>query len=341
MRLSPRISAALLACTLSLGSLAMAGEPSKEDVKKAEELFALGNKLMKDDKLTEACTAYEQSMKLAPATGTAINVAECHEAQGRTASAYSDWLEAGRLAEQKNKPDKAKKAKERAAALNERLSTLEIRLPPSLVADTSASVLLDEVPVDPQRLGAPNPIDPGTHYVEVRAPGKIGWRTKVVVAPEADHQTVTVPELSAIDQAAAPPPPPAPVKPSTATITPTPTPAPAPAPDDHRSHLLRTTGYGLGALGLVGLGLGGYYGFSAQKIENRSTRTSDDLATERSDITRARVLLGVGAACAVTGVVLILVDSGSPSRPRSDAARVVATPVAGPGFGGLSVVGTF
>lgn len=171
---------------------------TKDDARRADELFIVGNKLMAAGKYGDACPAYEQSFKLDPSVNTGLNLAECHEALGRTATAYLDWLEAARLAQAKGKADKAKKANDRAKALVEKLSTLKVTLPAKLSADATRVVLVDDEVVDASWTTTPHAIDPGTHYVEVRAEGKVAFRTKVLVAPESDAQSVTVPELSPV-----------------------------------------------------------------------------------------------------------------------------------------------
>jgi hypothetical protein len=145
----------------------------------------------------DACPAYEQAFRLDPTVNGAFNLAECHEALGRTATAYLDWLEAARLAKGKNKPDKLAKATERGKQLFVKLSTIEVKLQTATVADSSVVVLVDDEPVDAAWLVTAHAIDPGTHFVEVRAAGKVTWRTKVLVAPEADRQVVSVPVLVA------------------------------------------------------------------------------------------------------------------------------------------------
>lgn len=195
---SSKASAAPLASAKASASSARApgAPPSKEDVRRADELFAVGNRFMAASNYAEACPAYEQSFKLDPSVNTAINLAECHEALGRTATAYLDWLEAARLAQAKKKADKLKKANDRAKALVDKLSTLKVTLANRLSADPTRVVLVDDEVVDASWTTTPHAVDPGTHYVEVRAEGKLAFRTKVLVAPESDQQNVTVPELS-------------------------------------------------------------------------------------------------------------------------------------------------
>ena len=83
-----RLSAALGRAALSLVLLG-AGVATAQtlDPVGGQWLFREGRALMKDGDLAAACPKLEESLRLDPAVGTLMNLAECHERQGRTASA--------------------------------------------------------------------------------------------------------------------------------------------------------------------------------------------------------------------------------------------------------------
>src|SRR5262249_46236771 len=63
------------------------GAPSPEQAAMAEKLFDEARQLMLGHTYDEACAKFAESERLDPAAGTLLNLAVCHEAQGRTATA--------------------------------------------------------------------------------------------------------------------------------------------------------------------------------------------------------------------------------------------------------------
>src|SRR5688572_10857098 len=60
----------------------------------AEALFREGRRLLGAGQVDAACEKLAQSQKLDPSGGTLMNLADCHERQGKTASAWSGFVEA-------------------------------------------------------------------------------------------------------------------------------------------------------------------------------------------------------------------------------------------------------
>src|SRR4051812_8772615 len=88
-------TAPVAALVLSLTARARA-EPSSSAF--AEALFREGKHLLSAGKLDEACPKLEESQRLDPKPGTLINLAYCHERQGRAATAWGEYAEGGPLA---------------------------------------------------------------------------------------------------------------------------------------------------------------------------------------------------------------------------------------------------
>src|SRR5690242_5233362 len=85
-------------------------QPSASDRALATELFQQGRALMAEKKLDQACPKLEESMRLDPGGGTLLNLAICHEEQGKTATAWSEYAEAIALAQRDGRPDRQKLA---------------------------------------------------------------------------------------------------------------------------------------------------------------------------------------------------------------------------------------
>lgn len=187
----------------------------------ATELFQRGRTALIAQTYAEACPLLEESQRLDPAGGTLLNLALCHEQVGRTATAWSEFLEALSLARRDGREDRMEYAREHIAALEQRLSRLvvQIALDPGL---PGLRVERDGTPLGRSVWSVAMPVDPGTHTVLVSATGYQLLTQSVQVKDGADLVTVTVAELTPEAVPEAPPaaiaepvaePPPAPVAP--------------------------------------------------------------------------------------------------------------------------------
>ena len=185
-------------CAWILGLIAMTASASAQSAHvQAEALFRQGKELMKQNQLVEACAAFESSQVLEPSISTLLNHADCREKNAQLATAWGLFIDAER--QTRTQPDSASKqlnvvAAARAGRLEARLSKLSIDVAPaSQVA--GLEVLRGAERVEPGTWNLSLPIDGGTYKITARAPGRVGWSTTVVVKPEGDAQTVTVPKL--------------------------------------------------------------------------------------------------------------------------------------------------
>jgi len=286
----------------------------------AEALFNQGRDLMTAGKLAEACPKFEASQQLDPGLGTMLNLAECYEKTGRTASAWAEYREAIPLARAAGSKARLDLATERAQALQERLSTLTIRAMSGDDEGVHLEVRRDGVALQEAELGSPIPVDPGEHVVEAVAPGKQAWSSKVQVTGDAAKVSVEIPKLQAAgDQA----------QPATTTATPavatTPENTP-PTSDKPSGSAQRTTGLVFGGVGVVGIGLGAFFGLQASsKWSDAKKKCSDypygcsaDATDLRSSAhsagTVSTVAFVAGGALLATGVVLYLT---APTKKQS------------------------
>jgi hypothetical protein len=162
-----RPSRTMLAIALALGA-ALGGRSAYADglSPKADRLFSEGLGFARRGDCARAGEKFADSYAADPAPGTLINWALCEEKLGRTATALGllrladDRLPAGH--------PRISDVKSEVASLRERVPYLRMHplrpLPPGTV------VLKDAVQVDLSSLDQKQPIDPGTHVIEVHAP---------------------------------------------------------------------------------------------------------------------------------------------------------------------------
>lgn len=283
----------------------------------AEALFNQGRDLMTAGKYIEACPKFEASQQLDPGLGTMLNLAECYEKTGRTASAWAEYREAIPLARAAGSKARLDLATERAQALQERLSTLTIRAINGDDPDPHLEVRRDGVAVQAAEFGSPIPVDPGEHVIEAVSPGKQPWSSKVQVAGNAAKVSVEIPKLQASAD---------PAEATTAPVVTTTTSSSAAPSDKPVGSAQRMTGLVFGGVGVVGLGLGTFFGLQASsKWSDAKGKCTDypygcgaegaDLrSSAHSQATLSTVAFVAGGALLATGVVLYLT---APSQKQS------------------------
>jgi hypothetical protein len=160
----------------------------------AETLYRQGRQLMADGKIAEACPKFAESHRLDPATGTLLNLAACHEAEQKYATASLEYGEAVARAQRDHRDDRVRFAQARLTALEPKVSTIRVELATSADSD-GVETELDGAPVRGPARNVPLPIDPGDHVVVARAAGHKAWSQHVIVDKDAMNVTVTVPPL--------------------------------------------------------------------------------------------------------------------------------------------------
>lgn len=296
------VAAALFACA----SIASA-EPTAEDKALSTELFKHGRQLLEDGKIAEACAKLEESQRLVPADGTLLNLAVCNEKLGKLATAYAAFNDARARARAANRLDRVKLADERIAAIEPRLSRLTVIVPVE-VDIPRLRLYRDGSEIGRAAWGRAMPVDPGTHVIEARADGRKTWTRNIDVGSSADQQTIT---LDALEPDAPPEP-----EPRAEVVPPSPPPArsppvrkPQPLVDESPRNGRRTAAFVLGGVGIVGIGIGSYFGvrafskWSASDDECRGghcttkgTEAAEDARTA-ADVSTTSFLVG-GAALA-------------------------------------------
>jgi hypothetical protein len=172
----------------------------------AEELFQRGRQAMEKKEFPRACELLEASLKLEDTLGTLLNVALCHEAMGRVASAWGEFRAVEQRALRSVPPQtgRVEFARQHAEALQPKVSRLKMTLDPKIDA-RSVEVRVDGALLVTEALSEGTPVDPGKRVVRVSAPGKRPAELPVDV-PNGPSTTIplTIPAL--VDAPAAPAP---------------------------------------------------------------------------------------------------------------------------------------
>lgn len=342
--------ASLLSLCLALGVASAPTTANAQDkVTVAEGLFREGRKLMDQGDYAVACEKLAESQRLDPSSGTLLNLAACHEKQGKIATAWAEYLAAARLAQTQNRPKRVEEAKQRAAELEPKVSYLKIVLAAKL-PDTA--VKIDDVTLEASVLGSQIPVDPGERTVEISAPGHKALTMKVTIGAEHDIQTLTVPKLEE-DATAAPPA----VGPTT---EPAPPGQPAPPPAGDKGTRVESSApilpYVIGGAGVVALGVGTAFAIMARSAYSdaedacpsttgcsKSAMNLRDKAESRANV--ANIGVGLGLVGVGVGAVLLLTRSDSEKAeagravPRSAFSRLRISPFVSGSQAGLAVSG--
>ena len=270
----------------------------------AEALFEEGRRLLEEGRTDEACVKLGESYAQEASSGTLLNLALCHEKQGKIATAWAEYRAAARLARGQGRADRAEAAEERAALLESRLPSLSVSVAKPVPGLTIA---IDEQALGQGATGVAVPVDPGTRRVRAEAPGHRAWTTAVEVE-EGKQFPVEIPALEAIPAAK-------PVAPAGVEQQPAPSkPKPAPRAEQGGSTTAGWITLGAGGAALV---VGGVFGFlSLSSYDDAETACpsgegcSKEAMADREAAERnawiSNVALGVGVVGVGIGSYLVL-----------------------------------
>jgi hypothetical protein len=321
VRVIRRRLAPLVAIVLTAASGAAPAQDRAASRALAESLFQHGKRLMQEGHPGQACPKFAESQRLEPALGTLLNLAVCHEQDGKTASAWAEFAAAAALAARNGEKERERLAREHLAALEPRLSRLTLAVPHPPVG---LELRLDDSLLGEGAWETAVPVDPGPHQISAAAPGHQPWSQSLVVAPgpAVQHVEVVLQDAhgSAPVRASAPLP----------AVEVTPPVQPAATGSSRR----RLASYVAGGIGAVGLGVGGYFGwraFAEQKTVKReclqSMCSGDGLAAD-DRAHRAARLANVGFAVGAVGLgTAAYLFFSEPTRPSAGSARWSLAPL--------------
>lgn len=291
----PTVTAWLLCCAALLPAALAAAAPSPEQRTAAEALFQQGRELMSQKSFTAACEKFAGSQELDPGLGTQLHLADCYDLAGKTASAWALFREAASVARRAGETDRQHIAEERAENLVPRLSKLELQVAPAN-ASQGLELRLNDMLVPRASWNTALPLDPGLVHVEARAPGKKPWHYRGALAPGPVFRRIEIPALHD-----------APVTQAPAAATPAPV-STRQAP----STAQRTAGYITTTTGIVALAVGGFFGYRAYSLNQRSKghcRDEDATACTQEGVELrddAKLMSTVSTISSIAGGVLVV-----------------------------------
>lgn len=298
----------LLASGLGLSGSALAGDPAQPPAAKltlAESLFQQGQQLMAETRYAEACPKLAESHRLDPAGGTLLNLAVCHENEGRTATAWAEYREALVAAVRDRRPEREALARTRLEALEPLVPRVQIIV--SWQPPRGGIVRLDGVEVGAAGWGTSLPLDPGPHEISAEAPGRKRFSLPFTLQP-GDKRDLAVPEL----------------EPETVRGA-RPNPARAREDDTARDpgEGRRTAGFVAGGIGLVAVGVGSWFGLQAVLDRKNSDAKCNPVCTDEAvalndDAKRNARLSNIGFGVGLVGLgagAYLVLSSPYPTKP--------------------------
>jgi hypothetical protein len=308
----------------------------------AEALFREGRTLIKTGKLEAGCNKLEASEKVESSVGTLLNLGDCKEKLGKTATAWAAFRKAEAMAKRAGDDQKRQaEAKRRAQKLEAELSSLVIQ-----VGKSTPGVVIkrDGESLDAAVLNSPLPVDPGAHEIIAEAPGYKPFKTEVSIG-KGGKRYVVIPTLEREPEKMTPPSaPPAIVvrNPETPSVVAVPAQRTVVVTDTWSG--TRKAAVGVGIAGAVGIGLGAYFGSRANDLQAQSdaicptTVCNDAEGLRLNDQAKDNALYAnlsfiAGGAALATATVMWFV--GAPEE------RTVLAPAIGSDHVGASLVGRF
>lgn len=309
--------------------MAASGSASADDASlaRAQSLFDEGKAQFDAENYAAACPKLEESKSLDAGLGVTLYSAACEDALGKHATALALYREAEAMAHARG-DSREEVAHQYASELENKTARIRIHPPKGaervMVSDNGTFVSIES-----SRGFA---VDPGTHKIAVTSSSSQEWSETVNVPPSSGANGPIIDVTVGAEHAAA-----AGAKPSAAPVHPD-----ADQPPSRRSGMQRGIGVGIGAAGLVAMGVGTYFGLHAISLKGDSNdpgggcNAADQCNAHgmrlRSDAmssaTASTVLFALGGAAVVAGVVLFV------AVPSSHADVAVAIGPTGASLGG-------
>jgi hypothetical protein len=275
--------------------------PSSEARAMAETLFFAGRGLMEAGRYPDACQKFGESYRLDPAAGTLLNLAVCHEKEGKIASAWGEFKQALSDAKKAGRPDREQLAQEHITVIEPDLPYLTLHVPPDARVP-GLEVVRNGNPLFDGGWGTALPIDPGTVEIVTRAPG-YKPKTQTLAIERKERKEMSV---EALEKA----------------------PVPVVVITDPGWSTRRKVGVGVLAAGVVVAGIGTYFGIRALTSKSDSDEQcpvfdderrcnssgASSMSSAQTQAWVANIGIGVGVAAIAAGTYLFITGATTPEK---------------------------
>jgi hypothetical protein len=330
----------------ALGSSGARAQPPPNEAR-ADTLFTAAKQLRDGGQVADACPMFAESKRLAPAVGVTLYLADCYERLGRTASAWDQFRDAERLANERGDEKRALVAHGRAQALESKLNRLIVATSPG--SHDGWQVLVDGASLPVDRWNAALAVDPGDHVITVQAPGRPLRSLSAHVDASNAAATVRIDDVAVAATAAAAATTPVPAS-SAASASPAASvssasseasPGEAVSSDavahsgtGSASSASLWAGITLVGVGAVGMGFGTFFVVRKSQLQNGGCSNDASLADQAQ--TGATIAFAAGGVAFASALVVLLSAPG----PKSQVGWAVA-PVPLAGGAGATVRASF
>lgn len=303
-----------LATCAALGASPARAEPTAQERAASEALFREAKKLALADQIPEACAKFAESQRLDPRLGTLLYLATCHAQEGKTATAWVEFVEVASQAKRAGQREREALAREKAQELEARLSMLVLR---AEGREGGLTVRLNGLEI--RTLNTALPVDPGPVTIEASAPGKKTWSRTIEIAKGPSTQTATIPRLLDDERAS-----PRPVRSPALGADASPSFASSPAGPSRAGRWI--AGGALGGAGAIGVVIGSVFGLrAAQQSADADALCAgkycwqqglDGHAAASRSALVSTIAFGAGLTFLAAGAVVVLT---APSAPTASA----------------------
>ncbi len=177
------------ACVLACAGTVHAADAA--EARLAQALFDEARALMEQKRFAEACPKLAESQRLDPGPGTLLNLAVCHEGEGKLATASAEYREVIAISTRENRADRRIVAEQHLKTVEPLVPKLAVSVAPRVQALPGLEIRVDGLELRQAAWGVAAPVDPGAHVIQASATGQTPW-TMTVPVEKGENRRVEV-----------------------------------------------------------------------------------------------------------------------------------------------------